>query len=99
MAKTTFTEAMKLPFPDPSSFFFMLCNARVVLLCCPRNERLLDLQRSAKKIMNIMNAVWGMNKISKENSLRLFFFVLLLFLLEFRYSEKATKICPSSTKM
>ena len=74
MAKTTFTEAMKLPFPDPSSFF-MLCNARVVLLCCPRNKRLLDLQRSARN--HEYHAVWGMNKIAKEKKLRLLFFFFL----------------------
>ena len=76
MAKTTFTEAMKLPFPDPSSFFFMLCNARVVLLCCPRNKRLLDLQRSAKKNHEYHEDRKrnGMNEIKKEKSLRLSFF-------------------------
>ena len=72
MAKTTFTEAMKLPFPDPSSFF-MLCNARVVLLCCPKNRRLLDLQRSAKKNHEYHEDRKRnrMNNIKKEKSLRL----------------------------
>ena len=75
MAKTTFTEAMKLPFPDPSSFF-MLCNARVVLLCCPRNKRLLDLQRSAKKNHEYHEA-WGMNKIAKEKKIEIIIFFFL----------------------